>query len=136
MSSNKYETPEANVANREIGITSLSMMEVLFSFNGRVGRKTYWMFLLGLFVVFFVIAFVLALFKIDQNFIAIVMAIAYLPAIWMSLAVQVKRWHDRDKSGWWVLIALIPIIGAIWVLVENGFLAGTEGRNRFGFPNA
>jgi uncharacterized membrane protein YhaH (DUF805 family) len=52
--------------------------------------------------------------------------------IWPALALQVKRWHDRDKSGWWVLIAFIPIIGAFWVLIECGFLDGTPGPNRFG----
>ncbi len=39
-----------------------------------------------------------------------------------------------DKSGWWMLIALIPIIGSIWFLIELGFLAGTPGPNRFGPP--
>ncbi len=51
-----------------------------------------------------------------------------------NLAIAIKRWHDRDKSGWWILIALIPIIGWIWALVETGFLAGTPGPNRFGPP--
>lgn len=54
------------------------------------------------------------------------------PIAWPSLAVSVKRFHDRDKPGWWVLIALIPVIGVLWILVENGFLQGTVGSNRFG----
>ena len=48
--------------------------------------------------------------------------------------VYIKRWHDRDKSGWWMLITLVPIIGSIWLLIELGFLAGTPGVNRFGPP--
>jgi uncharacterized membrane protein YhaH (DUF805 family) len=48
------------------------------------------------------------------------------------LCVYGKRWHDRDKSAWWILIGLIPFIGWIWVLVEVGFLKGTDGPNRFG----
>ena len=48
-----------------------------------------------------------------------------------SFAVSVRRYHDRDKSGWWMLIALIPYIGAIWQLVELGILEGTEGANRY-----
>ena len=51
---------------------------------------------------------------------------------WISLAVQVKRWHDRDKSAWWLLMNFVPFIGAIWVLVECGFLRGTEGQNNYG----
>ncbi|MBV7329929.1 DUF805 domain-containing protein [Chloroflexi bacterium TSY] len=53
-------------------------------------------------------------------------------ALWPNLAVSAKRWHDRDKSGWWSLIVLIPIIGVIWMLIEVGFLEGTNGPNRFG----
>jgi uncharacterized membrane protein YhaH (DUF805 family) len=51
-----------------------------------------------------------------------------------TVIVYIKRFHDRDKSGWWVLIGLIPLIGAIWLLVELGFLKGTPGPNRFGTP--
>jgi len=51
---------------------------------------------------------------------------------WTHLAVFVKRWHDRDKSGWWVLINLIPLIGWIWTFIECGLMEGTIGANRFG----
>ena len=64
---------------------------------------------------------------------------AYLLALAVfipSILVDIKRWHDRDKSGWWMLILLVPIIGAIWFLIELGFLAGTPGPNRFGAPAA
>ncbi|WP_431283758.1 DUF805 domain-containing protein [Humitalea sp. 24SJ18S-53] len=60
------------------------------------------------------------------------MIVVGLVNLWAGLAAQVKRWHDRDKSGWWVLIALVPLIGQIWALVVVGFLAGTPGPNRFG----
>ncbi|WP_062212549.1 DUF805 domain-containing protein [Aureimonas sp. AU12] len=57
--------------------------------------------------------------------------------VWMgggyvSLAISAKRWHDRGKSGWWQLLLLVPVIGFIWVLVDTGFLKGTDGPNRFG----
>ena len=54
-----------------------------------------------------------------------------LVLFWSLIAIQVKRWHDRDKSGWWIFINIIPFIG-FWALIENGFLRGTEGKNRFG----
>jgi uncharacterized membrane protein YhaH (DUF805 family) len=57
-----------------------------------------------------------------------------LAALIPAILVDIKRWHDRDKSGWWMLIALVPIIGTIWFLIELGFLAGTPGSNRFGPP--
>ena len=53
-------------------------------------------------------------------------------SIWIVLAAHVKRWHDRDKSGWMALISLIPILGTVWVLVELGFLGGTKWANRYG----
>jgi uncharacterized membrane protein YhaH (DUF805 family) len=48
-----------------------------------------------------------------------------------NLAVTVRRLHDQDKSGWWILIALIPFIGGIWLLILY-FVDGTSGPNRFG----
>ena len=64
----------------------------------------------------------------------IVLGVFYIFLIWIGLALQVKRWHDRDKPGVWVLINFIPFIGGIWALVECGFLPGTPGPNRFGNP--
>ena len=61
----------------------------------------------------------------------IILCLVGLVLFWSLIAIQVKRWHDRDKSGWWILINFIPIVGA-WALIENGFLRGTEGKNRFG----
>jgi uncharacterized membrane protein YhaH (DUF805 family) len=46
---------------------------------------------------------------------------------WITLAVAVKRDHDRDKSGWWILIIFLSVIGALWYLIECGFLRGTHG---------
>ena len=51
---------------------------------------------------------------------------------WIFLAVHVTRWHDRGKSGLWLLICLVPVIGPIWLLVEMGFLRGSEGWNDYG----
>ena len=72
----------------------------------------------------------------NETAISVITLIFYIPLMWVSLAVQVKRWHDRNKSGWWVLIGLVPLIGGIWALIENGFLAGDEAENRFGKPTS
>jgi len=61
-----------------------------------------------------------------------VLGLLMLPLMLVGLIVQIKRWHDRDKSGWWVLINLVPCIGGLWALIECGFLRGTTGENRFG----
>jgi uncharacterized membrane protein YhaH (DUF805 family) len=55
-----------------------------------------------------------------------------LAVIVPGFAGLAKRCHDRDRSGWFQLISLIPLIGSIWLLVEVGFLRGTPGPNRFG----
>jgi len=52
--------------------------------------------------------------------------------IWTTVAMQIKRWHDRDKSGIWMLVGFIPMIGPLWILIELAFLPGTQGPNRFG----
>lgn len=61
-------------------------------------------------------------------------ALVNLLMVWPFCAVSAKRWHDRDKSAWWVLVALVPLVGWIWLLVENGFRRGTPGPNRYGPP--
>ncbi len=50
----------------------------------------------------------------------------------VNILVTIKRAHDRDRSGWFLLIVFIPFIGSLWLLIELGFLRGTVGGNRFG----
>jgi uncharacterized membrane protein YhaH (DUF805 family) len=103
---------------------------LLFSFEGRINRKPYWMFFLC--AILLNIAAVALSMVLGKTMGMIFVAAYSIALVWFGLAVSVKRWHDRDKSGWWVLISLVPLIGTIWVLIENGFLKGTEGQNRFG----
>ena len=60
-----------------------------------------------------------------------VLIIWYIALIWTSICINAKRWHDREKSGWWQLVGAIPLIG-LWALIENGFLRGTDGPNTYG----
>lgn len=53
-------------------------------------------------------------------------------SIWAAICIGIKRYHDRDKSGLWLFIQFVPLIGSIWYFIETGFLAGTPGANRFG----
>jgi uncharacterized membrane protein YhaH (DUF805 family) len=52
--------------------------------------------------------------------------------LWVLLAISIKRWHDRDKPGWWALMGCFPIVGWVWALVEAGCLRGTVGPNHYG----
>lgn len=66
---------------------------------------------------------------------AMVGMLVNLLLLWPSLANSVKRCHDRDKSGWWLLpmyLACFTIVGVLWPLIELGFMDGTPGPNRFG----
>ena len=49
-----------------------------------------------------------------------------------SISSQVTRLHDRGHSAWWLLFALIPIVGAIMLFVQTGFLAGEPRDNKYG----
>jgi uncharacterized membrane protein YhaH (DUF805 family) len=66
--------------------------------------------------------------------ILIIGAIWFFSTLWAMFAVGIKRWHDRGKSGWWILIWLIPVVGAIWALVECCLFPGTRGANKYGPP--
>ena len=60
--------------------------------------------------------------------------ILQIAIFYLWLAACAKRYHDLDKSGWWVLVSFIPIVGAIWILIELGLKKGTPGHNRYGPP--
>ncbi len=59
-------------------------------------------------------------------------AVFQLITLYPVLAFYTKRLHDRNRSGWFLLILLIPLIGAIWLIIELGFLRGTKGPNKYG----
>jgi len=102
------------------------LVSLFFSFDGRLSRSQYWLFGLSLFG-FQVILGVLG--GMTEWSIFFLLS---LVAVWPGLVLNVKRFHDRDKSGWWLLLLLIPIIGALWVFFELGFLRGTAGFNQYG----
>jgi uncharacterized membrane protein YhaH (DUF805 family) len=102
---------------------------LLFRFDGRINRAKFWSGVGALIVAYIVI---IALFAIDSSALRALLGLALLAMYWPSLAISIKRWHDRDKSGWWVLIVFVPIIGGLWALIETGFLAGTGGPNQYG----
>ncbi len=115
----------------------MDIVHLLFSFQGRIRRLHYWLAAIGVGVVVGVIISVLSpmsgLAQGTPNPIFMALfGLLYIVDIYISLALGAKRCHDRDKSAWFLAIGLIPLIGAIWLLVELGFLDGTQGPNRFG----
>jgi uncharacterized membrane protein YhaH (DUF805 family) len=102
------------------------------SFDGRISRQPFWIGSLVLSVASLVVSFVVAAIFGQGVFGSLLQFIVALAILYPSVAIAAKRFHDRDKSGWWILIVLIPFIGLIWYIVELGFLPGTPGPNRFG----
>ncbi|MFJ5864057.1 DUF805 domain-containing protein [Streptomyces parvus] len=97
----------------------LAVLKNYAGFSGRARRKEYWMFTL----INFVISLVLTIIgnAIGVEFISYIYSVA---VIIPALAVAVRRLHDTGRSGWWLLIALVPLVGAIVLIV---FLA-SEGK--------
>ncbi len=119
------------------------------SFEGRAGRQQWWLGTIVLIVANWIVMLVLSLFFSEQvtqevtdtSFSyqsslsmtgTIIGLLISIPLFYAGLALSAKRWHDRGKSGWWILINLVPLIGWLWALVENGFLKGTDGPNQYG----
>jgi uncharacterized membrane protein YhaH (DUF805 family) len=113
----------------------------LFRFDGRVSRAPYWLALLAVLLVDSIAFGVIGGFELfDGDTLAVerkgpsrLWALSVVPpSLWIGLVLSVKRWHDRNKSGRWILINLVPVVGWLWHLIECGFLRGTIGPNRFG----
>jgi len=104
-----------------------SVLSQYAGFTGRARRSEYWYWTLA-----YLIAYVVA-FIIDNILgISLVTIVLALAALIPSLAVGVRRLHDTDKSGWFLLIGLIPLIGAIVLIVF--FVADSGPDNKYG-PN-
>ena len=79
-------------------------------FSGRASRSEYWWVVLANFIVSIILA---AIFRNAQVVIWLWDLVNILPGI----AVAVRRLHDTDRSGWWLLLGLIPVVGAIILIV-------------------
>jgi uncharacterized membrane protein YhaH (DUF805 family) len=116
----------------------MTFKQLYFSYTGRIGRKAFWLkgvlplAVAGIIGAIGVVGFVPTLGTLGNLDSAMTVGysmmcqIVCLPFLLFlippALSIQVKRWHDRNKSGWWALIGLIPIIGPVWALAETGFL--------------
>lgn len=141
---NPYRAPTAQALTQQV---ERDWKWLFFSFDGRISRSEYWKatLLTWLAVAVLGIAAAVAVYALQSSgagsssptplmiIIGVTAGLAvFVPMLWVALAIGVKRWHDRNKSGLWVLIGFIPYIGGIWVLVECGCLRGTDGPNAYG----
>ena len=104
----------------------MTIEQLLFSLKGRISRRHFWSVVA---INALVGGCLLVIGLWSQSF--------ALPVVWSvlmlypSLAVNVKRCHDRGRSGWLVLVSFVPILN-IWYLIEVAFLPGTDGDNEYG----
>ena len=138
----------------------MSMTQLLFSFQGRLNRKPYWMTIIAITVIVLVVLLIALAMAREHRFefagvTMAVLVILYIPLVWIGLAIGAKRLHDRDKSAWWlvvfyaipailsaaadqtedstlVILHLISFAITVWAFVELGCLRGTIGPNRYG----
>lgn len=144
-------------ARVEFGGDLVALLRMFFSFKGRLRRRDYWLCNLALAVVTMALAFLvvwgLKIQPDDPRFDGLTLIV-----LWPSIALLVKRIHDRDKTGWmaanyWVPALVSMGLGwlsdpefavwkvfidigagmvALWYLIEFGFMDGSQGRNAYG----
>ncbi len=133
---------------------------LLFSFQGRIGRKTFWLW--NCFYYVMIAGFVVGANQLFPGIATYILPVFLVVILIPDLAITAKRWHDRDKTSWWLLLNIPLVIGRMsvpvgnnaiaaaepelvetaisaaallcgcWILIECGFLKGSEGDNRFG----
>ncbi len=101
----------------------------VLNFNGRASRSAYWWYALAMVIVDVVLEIFAAV--VGSSALTLLIGLVLLVVGLSGLSLAVRRMHDTDKSGWMLLLGLIPFIGGIIVLVFM-CLPGTPGPNRFG----
>lgn len=131
---------------------NISLVSLLFSFQGRINRAKYWIAMIAYLSLTIAVAGLGLFFNFSTLFLVIAGMIA-LATIVSGCIVGIKRLHDRNKPGWWLLLfyllsGVLDVVGmtgklpllfelgsvaiSIWALVELGFLRGTTGANQYG----
>lgn len=137
----------------------MSFKSLLFSSQGRVGRKTFWVWNVCYYLS--IVGFAQGMNVLAPGAIHILLPAFLLVILIPDLLITAKRWHDRNKSSWWLLLNIPLVIGrlslptldpataaqpsllqnmislaaigcGLWILVECGFLKGTSGDNQYG----
>lgn len=136
---NPYDAPQAELQVPAQAGPKPTLKQMLFSMQGRIRRKDYWLYTLG-----FTFGWMLAMGILmgvaggigmdsegSETALGGAMVLGYIPVMWVTFCLQAKRWHDREKSAKWVLLNLVPLLN-LWAAIELGFLEGTHGPNRYG----
>lgn len=138
---NPYAAPNASI-HKDSTVPKQSLRTILFGFDGRMRRKSYWAIQLATLTALFPFSFSpLSFFptdagsSIDLGIVSWFIFPLVIVLFWVSLASAVKRWHDRNKSGWMVLINIIPYVGPLWTFIDAGLCGprpGSQLGNEYG----
>jgi uncharacterized membrane protein YhaH (DUF805 family) len=96
-----------------------------FEVSGRSRRREYWVFQLVWVIALVLVSFMLA--SGSKAFLGLLVIAGLIPA----LTVTIRRLHDINRSGWWILVSFVPVVGGLVLLVFT-LLPGTQGMNDFG----
>lgn len=105
--------------------------KILFSLNGRISRGKLWLYEAGLFNLIYFSFLIIGYLAAGEKGIMVGLVAGLLLLFWPWIALHVKRAHDRNHSGAYVLFSFIPLVN-IWFGIEAYFLRGTEGPNAYG----
>ncbi|XAW89398.1 DUF805 domain-containing protein [Vibrio sp. CDRSL-10 TSBA] len=146
---------------RVMSLDSQFLQQLLFSFQGRVGRRTFWIWNLCYYLS--IVVFIQLCNRLVPGLAPLLIPLLLLVLLIPDLAVTAKRWHDRNKTSWWLLLNVPLVIGRMmvpgaeddmvatptlldtgatllallcgsWILIECGLLPAVEDHNRFGPP--
>lgn len=109
----------------------LKVLSQYADFNGRARRTEYWMFTLISVIISVVLAILDSVLDTSPGGFGLLQGLYGLAVLLPSLAVGARRLHDTGRSAWWLLIGLIPLIGAI-VLIVYFVFEGDRGPNAYG----
>lgn len=103
--------------------------------SGRSGRAEWWLIEIGVLASYWLhdtAVRVLMLLGIKDSVTGgLIILLLAMGLYWINMASSIRRLHDRNKSGWWALLFLPPILGTAWQIIECGFLKGREAGERF-----
>ena len=119
--------PTPPLGNPLVGYWKQVVLERYAQFTGRARRAEYWWFTLSTVI----IAVVFTVLGQASSIFSILYLIYVLAVLVPGIAVTIRRLHDTDKSGWWILIALVPFVGGI-ILIVLLCIDSTRGQNQYG----
>jgi uncharacterized membrane protein YhaH (DUF805 family) len=105
----------------------LKALQNFGDFDGRARRKEYWMYQLFVAIISMILATIITFIPALGILRILLSLVLFVP----GLSLSIRRLHDIDKSGWWLFIIFVPLIGQIWFFILT-VTEGTSGSNQFG----